>query len=723
MGVLVACLIVTFGVTYLAKHAIDLRDRARFDNAVQTASDRIQSRLDTYVAMLLAGRGLFAANPEVTSAEFQLFVRELEIPRRYPGVQGIGFSMSVPPEELVSVEEAMVKKGVADFRIWPDTPRDELHAIVFLEPLDRRNAAALGFDMGTEPVRHEAMTRARDSGEPAASGRVILVQEIEGETQAGFLIYAPVYRGGVVPSSVEERRARFAGHVFAPFRAGDLFTGLFGTERHPRVAFRVYDGLEANDEGLLHDTDVTGDAKGYAPLFTSTDRVVVGGRAWTVVFRTRPAFDESSSRALVPWVFFAGLVMSGLLFALWRAQSNARSDAEAQRNNLHDLFMQAPAAIAILRGPELRYELSNPMNQELSGHRDLIGKPVAEALPYGEAEGLLAIARHVYENGEPFVGKEVRLEIPAQDGGEARVIFLNGVYHPLRGAEGSVTGMMAFAYEVTEQVQARQKVEALAEDLARAVRARDEFLAVAGHELKTPLAALVLQIQSLLRIAEKAPDAPPARLAERLAKSEKQIHRLERLVNELLDVSRVSSGRLTLQLDDVDLVALVGEISERFAEPLSRAGCELEVHLPDKLVGRWDRMRLDQVMTNLLTNAMKYGPGKPVTVTVTQEAGSARISVRDRGIGVAEPDRARIFGRFERAVSERHYGGLGLGLWISRQIVEGLGGSIALDSRLGEGSTFTVELPTQEASREDARETSPSERPLTDSRRRQPAPP
>jgi signal transduction histidine kinase len=170
-------------------------------------------------------------------------------------------------------------------------------------------------------------------------------------------------------------------------------------------------------------------------------------------------------------------------------------------------------------------------------------------------------------------------------------------------------------------------------------------------------------------------------------------------------------------------VALVGEISERFAEPLSRAGCELEVHLPDKLVGRWDRMRLDQVMTNLLTNAMKYGPGKPVTVTVTQEAGSARISVRDRGIGVAEPDRARIFGRFERAVSERHYGGLGLGLWISRQIVEGLGGRITLESHVGEGTTFTVELPIEGVSRDAPREAIPSDGPLTDSRRRLPAPP
>src|SRR5690606_3346256 len=115
---------------------------------------------------------------------------------------------------------------------------------------------------------------------------------------------------------------------------------------------------------------------------------------------------------------------------------------------------------------------------------------------------------------------------------------------------------------------------------------------------KTPLAALVLQIQSLVRLAQRDEATPPARLLERLGKSERQIQRLERLVNELLDVSRVSSGRLALQLEDVDLVGLVRDVAERFAEPLARAGCELELSAPDTLVGRWDRMRLDQVLTN-----------------------------------------------------------------------------------------------------------------------------
>jgi signal transduction histidine kinase len=174
----------------------------------------------------------------------------------------------------------------------------------------------------------------------------------------------------------------------------------------------------------------------------------------------------------------------------------------------------------------------------------------------------------------------------------------------------------------------------------------------------------------------------------------RQVHRLTALVDSLLDVSRISLGRLALEPADVDLGQAVRDAVDRMEEVFAQAGCAVRVDVPGPLAGRWDALRLDQVLVNLLTNAAKYGAGHPVVVEATVEgAETVRLSVRDEGIGIAAEDLPRLFGRFERAVSERHYGGLGLGLYISRQIVDAMGGRIEVESRPGAGSIFTVRLP------------------------------
>jgi len=346
-----------------------------------------------------------------------------------------------------------------------------------------------------------------------------------------------------------------------------------------------------------------------------------------------------------------------------------------------------------VRGPDLRYELSNPLNQELGGGRQMVGRPLREVLPEFEGQGLLKVVETVYRTGEPFIGREVPVRLTAK-GGEERLVYLNGTYQPFRGPDGQVEGVMAFAYEVTEQAVARRKVEALAEDLKRAVRVRDDFLSIAGHELKTPLSALKLHVQGLQHHAGKGLFGPTdPRLRERLDKACGQISRLERLVSELLDVSRISSGRMRLQLEAVDLTALLAEVVDRFGDQLDRAGCRISLQSGERVEGEWDRLRLDQVITNLLGNAIKYGSGKPIEVSVEEQSGIARRTVRDHGSGIPPEDKERIFGRFERAVSERHYGGFGLGLWITHQIVRAHGGQIAVTTAPGAGSAFTVELP------------------------------
>ncbi|AKI98658.1 PAS domain S-box-containing protein [Archangium gephyra] len=258
---------------------------------------------------------------------------------------------------------------------------------------------------------------------------------------------------------------------------------------------------------------------------------------------------------------------------------------------------------------------------------------------------------------------------------------------------------LAMGQELAHRLASALESARLFLESQRAVRLRDEFLAVASHELKTPLTPLRLQLQGLRRVVEGqgGEPVPPERILRAVRGCESQVRKLAGLVNDLLDVAKLAQGRLPLHLETVDLRAVVGEVLEQLSAEAVRSGCRVELVNGEPVVGQWDRLRLEQVVTNLLTNAFKYGAGRPIHVKVGWEHGGARLSVRDEGIGIAPEHRGRIFGKFERAVSERHYGGLGLGLHITQQIVSALGGSILVESEVGRGSTFTVELPADAA--------------------------
>jgi signal transduction histidine kinase/DNA-binding response OmpR family regulator len=247
---------------------------------------------------------------------------------------------------------------------------------------------------------------------------------------------------------------------------------------------------------------------------------------------------------------------------------------------------------------------------------------------------------------------------------------------------GDLAHRIAFAFE-----NARLYKEA-----RRAISLREEFLSIASHELRTPLTPLLLHFQKLLASERKLEGGGSDKLRETLTKCERQLQRLAKLVDSLLDVSRISVGALNLNLDQVDLSEIVREVLNRFAEELARASCPLELRADEPVVGNWDRIRIEQLVTNLVANALKYGRGKPVEVKVERVEGGAQLTVRDHGIGIEPEKLPYIFDRFERAASPT-YGGLGLGLYIARQIVSAHGGEIKVSSQPAAGAAFTVALP------------------------------
>ena len=235
-----------------------------------------------------------------------------------------------------------------------------------------------------------------------------------------------------------------------------------------------------------------------------------------------------------------------------------------------------------------------------------------------------------------------------------------------------------------------------------ALAARDEFLAVAAHELRTPLTSLLLHIEAIERgVPMPGPSSPPiaAQWAgpqgeqRRIAAVARQARRLSGLIDGMLDVSRFTGGHLSLELAQVDVAALTREVAQRFAPDAAAAACQLSLRFDAPLVALLDANRMDQIITNLIGNALKYGAGAPIEISGEGDDKVVRLTVRDHGIGISPADQERIFLRFERAADERQYSGAGLGLWITSELVKALGGRITLHSVPGAGSSFTVVLP------------------------------
>ena len=222
----------------------------------------------------------------------------------------------------------------------------------------------------------------------------------------------------------------------------------------------------------------------------------------------------------------------------------------------------------------------------------------------------------------------------------------------------------------------------------QAIFARDEFLFIASHELRTPLTALKLRLQSLLY----AQDAT-GKTRHKLESAARQTDRLERRFDNLLDVSRITTGNFNIEPEEFDLAEVTREVCARFRENASESGLALQLDAPDPLVGCWDRLRIEQVLNNLLSNAHKFGAGKPIPASARAVAGDVELLVRDQGIGIATEDMDRIFGQFEQASNRRAPNGLGIGLYIARQIVKAHGGWVDVQSSVGNGSTFRVVLP------------------------------
>jgi signal transduction histidine kinase len=700
-AILALSLVVTALAWFAARHYALDEARQRFERRSDDIQARIERRMESYAAMLRAGVALFATSSEVSRSDWRHFTSTLQPAQHYPGIQGVGVARLLQPGDVAALENSVRAEGYPDFKVKPAGERAQYSAIVFLEPLEKRNLRAFGFDMMSEPTRRAAMERARDSGEAALSGVVTLVQEDGKDVQKGLLLYMPVYRDihgtAITPRTVDERRAALWGWVYAPFRVKDLMHGILG-EDTGNIAFQIHDSAAVTATSAFYDSDRalhTGrhDFRRELPLR-------FGGREWTIVY-SGADFESSADTWQSNLVALCGLSIDLLLY--WSiARLSLRKRLVEQEVALRDAALDqrrawldavsglSPDAVLVFdRGPdeERRLVFTNPAFSQLFGlaPEDLLG--LTEAAVSEWLSGLLGPAAGLH--ADPPGGSlpaEQALRAPADPlATEQGMVLLAGppVKALMRQVRESERQRVYYFRDVTRETEVD--------------RLKSEFLTTAAHELRTPLAS-VYGFSELLQVETIDP--------VKRARATRIVHRqagvLKHLVDELLDLARIDARRgHDFARDRVDLRAVAETAFESVLRP-DETPRVLPVLGEQPLWVNGDAAKLQQAVLNLLSNALKYSPEDSIVTlracaVLHDGRPMAELSVTDRGVGMSAEQQARAFERFYRADPSGHIPGAGLGLSIVKEIVDLHGGEVLLHSRPGQGTELTLRLPLSAA--------------------------
>jgi signal transduction histidine kinase/ActR/RegA family two-component response regulator len=562
-----------------ATETVELRTRAEFVADAQQTRRQIQSGLNSYIEVVRAAAVLLSTDTEINGSEFRRFVNRLELPERYPGLDGIGFAQCMRASEVSRVMRSYDLDGNR-FRVWPQTERTERCPVVFLEPTLARNRAMRGFDLATDDRLRDAMHTARDTGQPAVSRKLGEAATTTIGADANVFVFIPVYRvAGVGDTTLAFRRRTLVGFVFSPFNSERLIEHIVELTV-PSLAFEVFDSPEKTEHAALGGSRTPAQAVRYE----SSEHVDVTGREWLVSVKfLGPAATIAPPEA--QQALFGGLMLSFMLFLVTRAQARAWETAAR-----HEAELRASA----------------------------------EALKEREAQANAAN------------------------------------------------------------------------------RAKDEFLATLSHELRTPL-NVVLGWVGMLRHGALSQDRVPRALeiVERNARQQAE------LIDDLLDVSRIITGKLRLNLRTLELAPIVSTVVESLRPSAEAKGVALHVSFAASSTVQGDPDRLRQTMWNLLSNAVKFTPaGGVVTVELVTAGERVRLVVRDTGVGIASEFLPHVFERFMQADSTttRAHSGVGLGLAIVRELIELHGGTVqATSPGVGKGATFTISLPAAAAPTQSAR--------------------
>jgi len=712
--VLTGCLALTALLTFYAHSLAQAKDEARFERAMQTTKAAMTNRVQTCIELLLAASAFFAGNGEVSAAEFRSFAEKLGLGTRHRGMLGIGFSKRLTPQEKDEFVERIQREVYAKFNLWPEGERPEYHSIIYLEPLNRGNDAAIGYDMFTEAVCREAMERARDTALPAASSRVALKQETEPNdvSQPEFLIYVPVYHGGTAPPHAEERAAALRGFVYAPFRMRELLQGLFPDQSNPGVDFSVSLGPPETAAGILYSSSLKPTRAGNGRQYTRREVLPIAGQAWKLSFATNEHFAAASDHSSAPLVCLGGLVISFALFGFTYAQTTQqlaaerhaeqlrKSKAQLQESEQRFRIMADQAPVMIwTSGPD---KLCNYFNKPWL---DFTGRALEQELGNGWAEGVHDDDRQrcldTYVRAFDAL-QEFKIEYRLRRfDRQFRWVLAQGA--PLFGGDGKLVGYIGSCIDITDRKNSEEAIQKLNADLEGRVAKRtaalresheqmESFTYSVAHDLRAPLRAMQGFAAALAEDYGSDLDEQGKDFTHRIMAA---AQRMDALIQDLLAYSRIS--RTPLVLEKVRLEKTIEAVLPLFELDIKRKRATVKVEHPlPEVTGHG--ATIETILTNLLSNALKFvrnGARPHVRIWAEEKANMVRLWVEDNGIGISPQYQERIFKVFERLHGSDAYPGTGIGLAVVRKGVERMGGSVGLESEAGKGSRFWIELPKE----------------------------
>jgi PAS domain S-box-containing protein len=436
LGVAALVLLATMFASWTAYSVYATRDRERFERRVEEIAEAIETRLETYVVLLQAANALFAGRSFADLARFRTFVETLDLPARYPGLDGLGVVARVPAANRAVFEDQIRSATGTSWVIRSDQIQAEYGPVVALEPLDERSKKVIGVDLGADPEQRAAMERARDSGLPAVSHRAA---SDELDVLEGPIVFLPIYASGAVPDGVAARRHAHTGFVFGPLDTDDYVRASLSRPDDGQVAFAITDAASGSP---LFESDgfvsASGDAAADEPSYVARRKINLGGRDWNVAFHTTPRFDELSRMHLLPYLLGGGVLISLLLFVAMRAQADARHEAERNASVLQALLLARRESEA-RRAAILESSLDAVVAMDEAGRITEFNRAAEQAFGYTRAEVLgkdlfdtiiptsyreplrRGFERYLHEGGESFLGRRVEATARRRDDREFAV--------------------------------------------------------------------------------------------------------------------------------------------------------------------------------------------------------------------------------------------------------------------------------------------------------------
>ena len=782
-----------------------------FEASVKSAVDAVSEDIAGNLAELHAIQGLFNASDDVDQNSFETFVAWFL--GSGPGTQALEWIPRVPRADKEQFVLEMRAQRFDDFEIHPESDAGDYFPVTYLSPVEP-NRPAIGFDLASEPIRRAALEIARDTGELTATEPLTLVQETE--SQAGFLVFAPVYSTGSVPETMEERRETLIGFGLAVFRVDDFLNDSILVSMRNELNLCVFDVGSGAPHSPIHVDKTAYPDLGESQLATIRN-IDVAGRKWAFEFSAPTSFGVGGfSHALWIITLIAGTVFSLLLVGFSHLLINGKRRAvslaehmtrslvmsEAQRDQMFELsqdlimtmdhdgrftfvsgaasgilgrnpsdligtscldlvhpedqkkvrsyfeslwrggkitsrdvrFLRSDGTVVTLnwnlqmiptpadvifavardvtrqRESEITVEHLRRQNElilnsagggifglDIRGRTTFINPSAAKMIGF-DANELIGMPLHILfhhtkHNGSPYSIEECPIFESLRDGVEHRVadeVFWRSdgtsfpveyISTPIRDDKGQLIGAVVSFDDISE----RKEVE----------RMKDEFISVASHELRTPVTSIKGFLEMLVEDDNDALTDDQTRFIQAI---ERNTGRLEKLVNDLLDVSRLDTGVVVIEQSECDLSEIFGQVVSEMASDVATKDQKVNVGLPSEILVQCDRQRVVQILSNLLSNAIKYSPSHTsieLSANVSGDGKLVQIDVRDEGAGISEEEISKLFQRFKRLdnPATRTVQGTGLGLVITKALVELHGGEIWVESVVGKGTVFSFTLP------------------------------